>query len=170
MKVFFKRLTLLFFLLFFWNSTKLLSEEQKAYLDDRPNSKSEILDVHTGEKNFSDELFELFLSFLALIALLLLLMLAARKYSQKNIEVLNEKSRIKIIDKRALGPKSMLYLLDIDGHSFLIGESSQGLVKLSSLMLRKSCENKSEDRQSQEKESHDQLKRELKGKPHEKAT
>ena len=47
----------------------------------------------------------------------------------------NQGSRIKIIERRSLAPKSNLYLLNIGGKGILVGESTAGLHTLMELPL-----------------------------------
>lgn len=71
-----------------------------------------------------------------LVLLILLILLAAfvfRKTLNTRLGQLNKKSRIKILEKRALSPKSSLYLIELDQQKLLLGESAHGLHSLMNL-------------------------------------
>jgi len=50
---------------------------------------------------------------------------------------MNESSVIKILERRSLNPKSIIYLIEVEGEQMLVGESSSGLHPLGSLQKAK---------------------------------
>jgi flagellar protein FliO/FliZ len=71
-----------------------------------------------------------------LIGLLIVLCLGVflfKKYASARLQQSNHTRNIKILEKRAISPKSMLYLIEVGGKTMLIGESQLELRQLSSL-------------------------------------
>ena len=58
---------------------------------------------------------------------------ALKKITRKRLDVINEKSSIKLLEKRTLAPKTHLYVIEAHNKTLLIGESPDGLVMLSEL-------------------------------------
>ena len=57
----------------------------------------------------------------------------AKRFLNVRMQQVNAQSAIRIEERRSLGPKSMLYLVEIEGHRVLIGETPAGLVRLGQL-------------------------------------
>ena len=66
---------------------------------------------------------------ISLLFILLIAWLAKRFFQGKLLES-NRTSRIQILEKRILSPKSSLYLIAIDDHHLLISEHANGIQKL----------------------------------------
>lgn len=65
---------------------------------------------------------------LALILLVVgLLFFFIKKFLKKRVEHANKTSLLKVLEKRSLTPKCHVYVLDIQNHIVLIGESPEGL-------------------------------------------
>lgn len=90
-------------------------------------------ELHADE---TDKFFREVLKMLGTLGLLILVMVVAswmlKRMLNTRVQQLNTSSFIKITEKRALSNKSALYLLEIQGKSFIIGESTNGLVLLGS--------------------------------------
>jgi flagellar biogenesis protein FliO len=72
----------------------------------------------------------------ALILILLLLMIGVfvyKKFAGARLQQSNHTRNIKILEKRAISPKTILYLVEIGGKKLLLGESQLELRHLSSL-------------------------------------
>lgn len=83
------------------------------------------------QSNFMQEVTHLLLS----LGIILLLILGAawllKRLLRQRMEQINSTSRIKIIERRALSPKSTLYLLQCqEGPPFLIAEGANGVFPL----------------------------------------
>lgn len=52
--------------------------------------------------------------------------LTSSNYQKENVD-----SIIKVIDRRSLSPRSIVYLIEVEGKSIVVGETPQGLVRLS---------------------------------------
>lgn len=66
---------------------------------------------------------KMMLSLLALVALSVITIWMFRRISRARVEAINNLKSIKIIEKRVLSPKSMLYLVEFENQKFLISES-----------------------------------------------
>ncbi|PJD98236.1 MAG: hypothetical protein CK425_00710 [Parachlamydia sp.] len=77
-------------------------------------------------KNFLYMLF--ILSFI--VGLIFFLTWTMKKMVHTRLLQENIGSSIKILDKRSLSPKSMLYLIEMEGKRVLVGESANGITKL----------------------------------------
>lgn len=75
-----------------------------------------------------------FLKMLGILGVMVAILLGfswyMRRYTGARYEKANDESLIKIIDRRPLSQKSVVYLLEVEGKSLVVGESPQGLVKL----------------------------------------
>ncbi|GAB4190211.1 MAG: hypothetical protein Tsb0015_11230 [Simkaniaceae bacterium] len=99
--------------------------EKKDFLPDH----KETAPVDSYEKTFMQTL-------LVLIGLLVLILLGVwliRKFSGGRMRQFNTGKTIKILERRPLSHKSMLYLVDIRGRQFLIAESQLEVTRISSL-------------------------------------
>lgn len=67
----------------------------------------------------------------AMVIVLLIISNYVKKLTSQGYQKENADSLIKVIDRRSLSPRSMVYLLEVEGKTLLVGESPQGLVRLS---------------------------------------
>lgn len=68
-----------------------------------------------------------------MIALILFIAWFLKRLTQSRMEEVNQKSLIKIVEKRMVSPKTTIYLLEVDGKEILIAESVNGASKLMEL-------------------------------------
>ncbi len=85
------------------------------------------------ETSFLTALANLLLVLVGLIALLLGAAYLVKKLRHQQFQGLNKTSEVMILERRSLSPKAALYLVEIKGERFLIGESPQGLVSFSKI-------------------------------------
>lgn len=83
---------------------------------------------HTAD--FSGELVQLALSLGTILVVLLILSWIVKRFMNTRVEQVNQSSNIKILEKRYLNPKALIYLVSIGNKNIIIGESPQGLVNL----------------------------------------
>lgn len=83
-----------------------------------------------GTSRFFYEFIKMLLILSAMVSVLFLISWYLKRLTQQKFERTNEGSLIKVIESRSLSARSILYLLDVEGKSFIIGETPQGLVKL----------------------------------------
>lgn len=87
------------------------------------------LDTHRlDEENsrFFSELINTLATLGLVIALLLIIAWFLKRMVNTRIEKMNVNSRIKIVERRMLSQKSALYLIEVEGTTFLITESQNG--------------------------------------------
>jgi flagellar biogenesis protein FliO len=87
------------------------------------------LDTHKlDEENsrFFSELINTLATLGLVIALLLIIAWFLKRMVNTRIEKMNVDSRIKIVERRMLSQKSALYLIEVEGTTFLITESQNG--------------------------------------------
>ncbi len=66
---------------------------------------------------------KMILSLVGLLVLVFLTFWALRRLSQGRMRFMNQNLTIKILEKRSLSPKTLLYVLEIGGKKLLISES-----------------------------------------------
>lgn len=83
----------------------------------------------------NDRFFTEFLNMLAtlgfIIALILIVAWFLKRLVNSRLEQANSSSSIKVLERRSLSPKSIVYLLEIEGTGILIAESVNGITRLS---------------------------------------
>lgn len=67
-----------------------------------------------------------------LIAFMILASWALKRMMKARVTQINQASLIKVLETRTLSPKSLVYLIEIEGEKILIGESQNGLTYLAS--------------------------------------
>lgn len=70
---------------------------------------------------------------LLLVAFILFTVWAVKKLMRSRMTQLNRKTQIQLLERRALHAKSSLYLIEVEGERFLIGDSHAGLHLISKL-------------------------------------
>lgn len=87
------------------------------------------------DDHFFVEMLKMFASLGLIIALILIVAWFLKRMVNTRIEQSNSKSPIKILDRRNLSPKSILYLLEVEGTGIVIAESATGVTKLTEFPL-----------------------------------
>lgn len=82
------------------------------------------------EYSASHQIFQMFLSLGGILVTLFCLSFIFKKFILKRTQVANEAGLVKVLERRALNPKSALYVVEVMGKTFLVGESPAGLVSL----------------------------------------
>jgi len=90
----------------------------------------EEVDDETNPADFGSELAHLALSLGAILVILLILSWIVRRLLNTRIEQANVTSSIKVLEKRYLNPKAVIYVVAIGNKNIIVGESPQGLVNL----------------------------------------
>jgi flagellar biosynthetic protein FliO len=68
-----------------------------------------------------------------MIGVLLLLAWALKRIMNSRMEQMNESSNIRILERRALAPKSAVYLLEVEGTKMVVAESPAGIHHLTTI-------------------------------------
>ena len=66
-----------------------------------------------------------------MVAVLLGISWYMRRLTGQRFEKVNDESLIKVIDRRSISQRTTVYLLEVEGKSIVIGETQQGIVRLS---------------------------------------
>lgn len=138
--------TLLYFLLFLFCST-LLPPYLIAVDEAVPAIEQPAPPFHPNDPVFpmddiikeplkqNDKFYSEFLNMLATLGFILALILIAAWFLKRlvntRVEQANNTSSIKILERRSLSAKSMVYLLEIEGTGILVAESVNGITRLS---------------------------------------
>ncbi len=109
--------------------SKTTNPEHNSSLSDEISNDQQSLSTDSYEKTFMRTL----LLLIALLSLILIGVWLMRKFSGGKIRHLNSGKTIKILERRPISHKSMLYLIDIRGRQFLIAESQLEVSKISAL-------------------------------------
>lgn len=108
------------------NRTVLSSKEQKEekmYEEQRQEEQS----------HFAAEFKKMLTILFVFIGALMALSWAVKRVANARIEQVNAVSSIKVLEKRSLSPKGMLYLVEVEGKRMLIAESPAGINSLGSV-------------------------------------
>lgn len=81
--------------------------------------------------NYWHDFVNMILTLLFVLALIFLTVWFLKRIMRSRVETLNRSTGIKILERRALGPKAALYLVDILGKGVVISESPSGIAKIS---------------------------------------
>ena len=74
-------------------------------------------------QKYETSILRVFLSFLGLIALVVLSFWVFRRLSQGRLSPSSTQKSIKVLERKVLSPKSMLYLVEVDGKKVFLAES-----------------------------------------------
>lgn len=108
---------------------EVIEEEPRGlYTDERGEIVHPVVQEGTS---FLTALTNMVLVLAGLVALLYFAAFVMRRLRDSQMAGLNKTSDIVILERRALSPKGAIYLVDVKGKQFLIGESPNGLVNLS---------------------------------------
>lgn len=82
----------------------------------------------------NDRLFYDLMNMLATMGLILGLLLLAlwfvRRLANKRFEQMDEGSYFDVLERRSLSPKTMVYVIEIDGRRIVLAESHQGIARI----------------------------------------
>ena len=85
------------------------------------------------ESQFASDFIKMLSTLGLLTALLLFVSWYLKRLTKTRVQQLNTSSAIKIIEQRQLSARSTIYLIELDGKSFAIGESSGNICMLGEL-------------------------------------
>jgi flagellar biosynthetic protein FliO len=84
-----------------------------------------------GEDRFISNFINMLTSLGLIIALIFIVSWILKRFLNTRIQQINTQSTIKIIERRALTPKTCIYLLEIEDKRIVIAESTNGVTTLS---------------------------------------
>lgn len=116
----------------FAQSTQLTQiEPDEAAVSSPKNPVDEILDEQPPEEfHYWHEFFKMMLILGAILGSVLLLAWFLKKFLNKRVKILNHENTIKILERRNLSQKSMLYVVEVSGKQLLISDSQNSGVQL----------------------------------------
>lgn len=95
------------------------------------------LEDDRAEEVPEDHFFGQFMKMLATLGVLIAIMLTAswslKRMLNTSVKQLNESSLIKIVEKRSLSNKSSIYLIEVQGKNYMLGESMHTMTLLATL-------------------------------------
>ena len=77
----------------------------------------------TFDANYQAALWKTSLILFGIIVAAFIIMWIYRKYGQNRLRLSNQSQSIKILERRPLSPKTMLYIVEVEGKQVLIAES-----------------------------------------------
>lgn len=86
--------------------------------------------VELDNSRFVGEFFKMLLILSFMVIALLSLSWFVKRMSQRSFEKGNDENIVKVIERRALSPKSVIYVLDIEGRTVVVGETPNGITRL----------------------------------------
>jgi flagellar protein FliO/FliZ len=115
------------------NKTVFLPDERGMLVEQKEVKEKNIFEnkdlLDNGDQNiaptpeYKHTFMKMMFSLLAIVFLGFITIWMFRKISKSRIEAINNLRSIKILEKRVLSPKSMLYLVEFEGQKLLISES-----------------------------------------------
>jgi len=93
----------------------------------------DLSELQSTQASYESAIYKIVFVLLTLILLSALAFYLFKKFASSRMQQANHFRNIKILEKRAISPKSMLYLVEVGGKKMLIGESQLELRSLSSL-------------------------------------
>lgn len=82
---------------------------------------------------FYNELMKMFVILTFFVIALFFLNWMLKRMGQTKIDQMNASSAIKILERRTLSPKSLIYLIEIHGHTVAIAESPSGITRIAEI-------------------------------------
>lgn len=132
----------LFFISHFFNFSRLLAQNTSPPSPRNPANDYMFPiqpDVSGPQAQSVDRFFSEFLNMLVTLSLIIILILIAAWFLKRmlntRMQQVNSTSPIKILERRALTPKTAVYLLDIHGKGFVIADSQNGVTNLGEISL-----------------------------------
>lgn len=111
-------------------------------LNDNSLSKEYEPDDHeTLTQNFESMFFKTIIALVVLVTALIVLTKVVKRMSGTRIRNVNGQKTIKVLEKRAISPKSALYLVEIAGKQIVIAESQLEVRAISEFSWDKTKEN-----------------------------
>ncbi len=131
----------LFLILFF---VPLLAEEKAPEPPPPHVVEEEVVtppQVHETTESYEAAFIKTIVVLVGLLVLIILTIWMFKKISHGRLKTFNVLKSVKILEKRPLSPKSMLYLIEVSGKQVLIAESQLEVRKITSLDYLEKDEN-----------------------------
>ncbi|MCH9631421.1 MAG: hypothetical protein S4CHLAM37_14440 [Chlamydiia bacterium] len=112
-----------------YNDTDDTSDQSQDDSSDPKMQEAEESTTHSYEKAFIKMIFIL----VVILGVVFVVFYLFKRFSGSRMAISNHSKSIKIIEKRAISPKSMLYLVEIGGQKILLAESQLEIRNVSDL-------------------------------------
>lgn len=107
-------------------SSKIVAE----FVDESPMVKHLLQSEHPNADSFMAEFLTMALLLGLTLAGMCILAWFLKKFLNSRMHYSNQTSAIRIVERRALGPRSMIYLIEIEKRQIVVGETPAGLTHL----------------------------------------
>jgi len=87
----------------------------------------------TFDANYKAAMWKTSLILFGIIVAAFIIMWIYRKYGQNRLRLSNQSQSIKILERRPLSPKTMLYIVEVEGKQVLIAESQVQVARMREL-------------------------------------
>lgn len=124
-----------------WGQQPLPQPQPQAHSNEAPPNPFPFEDIKNeqhkpGEDRFISDFMNMLASLGLIIALIFIVSWFLKRFLNTRIQQMNTTSAIKIVERRALTPKSSIYLLEVNDRTMVIAESTNGVTLLSNLHMR----------------------------------
>ena len=113
------------------SSTALSASEEQSLL----SSVSEEQAVEVKEYHFWEEFLNMILALAFIVTLIMVASSMLKRLSRNRMHQANDANLIKILERRALTPKSAIYLIEVAGQAIVIADSASGIQTLAELPM-----------------------------------
>jgi len=110
--------------------TMYAAEEKAPSFDPQEILKEQAVE-EAQESNFYKEFVNMLITLGFLLAILFAISFILRRMNLAKVTYANESSAIKILDQRALSPRSAVFVLQYKGKEYFVGETQSGITILS---------------------------------------
>jgi len=101
--------------------------------EEKPSEEVEFPKLQTTTTSYESAFLKMIFVLIAILVVVFALFFILKRLSSKRLHQSNQLRTIKILEKRAISPKSLLYLIEIGGQKILIAESQLEVRLISSL-------------------------------------
>lgn len=108
-------------------------EPQNPSNETLPDYSQEPPQLDTTTKTYESAFIKMILSLIGILIFVFIVFFLFKKFASSRIKQSNHFRTIKLLEKRAISPKSMLYLVEIGGKKILLAESQLEIRNVSNL-------------------------------------
>lgn len=90
----------------------------------------EIPQIELDNSRFMAEFIKMLMILGAMVFVLLGISWWVKRWNQRSFEKVNDTNLIKVVERRQIAPRVSVYLIEVEGHTVLVGETPQGLTRL----------------------------------------
>ncbi len=105
-------------------SSSMMNSENRTEIPSTVENEHEFPDINPGENQFASDFIKMLSTLGLLTVLLLFVSWFLKRMMRTRIQQLNTSSAIKVIEQRQLSARTSIYLIEMEGKTFALGESS----------------------------------------------